>query len=143
LAIYFTKKFSELNHVEEMTLSSTAMQALIQHQWSGNVRELQNTIPRVVLLSSSKMIEIADLFDSSTMMAKSVDVSTTLDRQLMIGTTIASMERELIFGTLDHCEGNKTHAANILGISIRTLRNKLHEYELQTSLGNNEMKYGM
>jgi len=143
LAIYFTKKFSELNHVEEMTLSSTAIQALIHHQWSGNVRELQNTIHRAVLLSSSNIIEIADLFDASTMMVKSVDVSTTLDRRLMIGTTIASMERELIFGTLDHCEGNKTHAANILGISIRTLRNKLHEYELQTSLGYKEVKYGM
>lgn len=143
LAVYFTKKFSQLNHLDEMTLSPTAIQALIQHQWSGNVRELQNTIHRAVLLASSNMIEVADLFDPSTMMAKSIDVSTTLDRHLMIGTTIASMERELIFGTLNHCEGNKTHAANILGISIRTLRNKLHEYELQTSLGNNEMKYGM
>lgn len=143
LAVYFTKKFSELNHLEEMTLSSTAIQALIQHEWSGNVRELQNTIHRAVLLASSKMIEITDLFDPSTMMTKGVDVSTTLDRQLMIGTTIASMERELIFGTLDHCEGNKTHAANILGISIRTLRNKLHEYELQTSFSHNEVKYGI
>lgn len=143
LAVHFIKKFAELNHLDEMKLSPTAIQALIQHPWSGNVRELQNTIHRAVLLASSKVIEVADLFDPATMMTKSVDVSTTLDRQLMIGTTIATMERELIFGTLNHCAGNKTHAANILGISIRTLRNKLHEYELQTSLGGNEVNYGM
>ena len=48
--------------------------------------------------------------------------------QIYIGRTVADMERDLIMGTLDHCLGNRTHAATILGISIRTLRNKLKEY---------------
>jgi DNA-binding NtrC family response regulator len=46
----------------------------------------------------------------------------------LVGRTVADVERELILETLKHCGGNRTHAANILGISIRTLRNKLHEY---------------
>ncbi|MGB8602308.1 MAG: helix-turn-helix domain-containing protein [Rhizomicrobium sp.] len=46
----------------------------------------------------------------------------------LVGRTVAEVERDLILSTLDHCLGNRTHAANILGISIRTLRNKLREY---------------
>jgi DNA-binding NtrC family response regulator len=47
---------------------------------------------------------------------------------LLVGRTVADVERELILETLKHCHGNRTHAANILGIAIRTLRNKLNEY---------------
>ena len=46
----------------------------------------------------------------------------------LVGRTVADVERDLILETLKHCLGNRTHAANILGISIRTLRNKLNEY---------------
>jgi len=48
--------------------------------------------------------------------------------RLLVGRTVADVERDLILETLKHCVGNRTHAANILGISIRTLRNKIHEY---------------
>jgi two-component system, response regulator FlrC len=48
--------------------------------------------------------------------------------RVLVGRTVAEVERELILETLKHCRGNRTHAANILGISIRTLRNKLNEY---------------
>ncbi|WP_052046301.1 sigma-54-dependent transcriptional regulator [Candidatus Paracaedibacter symbiosus] len=143
LATHFVKKFSELNHLGVMTLSPAAVSALVKHSWSGNVRELQNTIHRAVLLAGSVIIEVEDLFDPSTMATKNVNVTSTLDRQLLIGTTLATMEKELILGTLDHCSGNKTHAANILGISIRTLRNKLHEYELHKSSMGEEVKYAM
>lgn len=131
LAFHFIKKFSELNQRGEMKLSDAALQALLQHSWSGNVRELQNTIHRAVLLAPESVIQVEDLFEPHSMQTKEIKAATTLDRQLMIGNTIAAMERELIYGTLEHCEGNKTHAANILGISIRTLRNKLHEYEME------------
>lgn len=143
LATYFVKKFVKLNHLNEMELSPAAIQALIRHPWSGNVRELQNVIHRAVLLTQSSKIEVSDLFDSGTEAAKTMDITSTLDRQLLIGNTIASMEKELILGTLDHCAGNKTHAANILGISIRTLRNKLHEYELQNLSAGDEATYAM
>lgn len=146
LAIHFVKKFVELNHLNEMRLSSAAIQALIKHPWSGNVRELQNVIHRAVLLAQSETIEVADLFDSGTDTTKNTTTAAAslLDSQLLIGKTIASMEKELILGTLDHCAGNKTHAATILGISIRTLRNKLHEYESQNlPLRESQVKYAM
>lgn len=143
LAIHFVKKFVELNHLNEMKLSPVAVQALIRHPWSGNVRELQNIIHRAVLLAQSDVIEATDLFDHGAEVAKAMDITSTLDRQLLIGNTIASMEKELILGTLDHCAGNKTHAATILGISIRTLRNKLHEYELQSVSSGDDVKYAM
>jgi len=53
------------------------------------------------------------------------------DHATQIGRTLADVERDLILGTLRHCHGNRTHAANILGISLRTLRNKLNEYARQ------------
>lgn len=143
LAIHFMNKFSKLNHLGEMTLSPTAVSALLRYEWGGNVRELQNTIHRAVLLAESNVIEMHDLFDQNTMATKNMDIKSNLDCQLLIGNTIATMEKELILGTLDHCSGNKTHAANILGISIRTLRNKLHEYEIQKSSLAKEAKYAM
>jgi DNA-binding NtrC family response regulator len=51
-----------------------------------------------------------------------------IDAEALVGRTVADVERDLILETLKHCLGNRTHAANILGISIRTLRNKLNEY---------------
>lgn len=157
LAIYFVKKFVELNRLTAMELSPAAVQALIQYSWSGNVRELQNVIHRAVLLAQSSIIDVADLFDSTVAVKtegevnscprtmKGVDVSSSLDHQLLIGKTIAAMEKELILETLAHCAGNKTHAATILGISIRTLRNKLHEYESQNllPLGDDGIKYAV
>jgi two-component system, response regulator FlrC len=56
------------------------------------------------------------------------DIETDGGPAPLVGRTVADVERELILQTLKHCGGNRTHAANILGISIRTLRNKLHEY---------------
>lgn len=131
LANYFMQKFCVINHLGSMSFSRDAVEALVQYEWPGNVRELQNTLHRAVLLAQTSIIQVEDLFDTHLMTTKNIDLPSTLDSQLLIGSTIANMEKELILGTLKHCSGNKTHAANILGISIRTLRNKLHEYEQQ------------
>jgi DNA-binding NtrC family response regulator len=61
-------------------------------------------------------------------MHKDAHGETTTDISSLVGHTVADIERELILETLRRCQGNRTHAANILGISIRTLRNKLHGY---------------
>lgn len=131
LANHFMQNFCEINHLEKMSFSPEALKALVQYDWPGNVRELQNTLHRAVLLTQTNVIQVEDLFDTHLMTTKNIDLPSTLDSQLLIGSTIANMEKELILETLKHCSGNKTHAANILGISIRTLRNKLHEYEQQ------------
>jgi DNA-binding NtrC family response regulator len=66
---------------------------------------------------------------SSSLRVRSDDApSEVVDQAAWVGRTLADVEQDLILGTLRHCLGNRTHAANILGISLRTLRNKLHEY---------------
>jgi DNA-binding NtrC family response regulator len=82
---------------------------------------------RAVLLSQDTMIKADDILGLSTQQK----VQTVHDQEanpVLVGRKMSDVEQELIIGTLNHCFGNRTHAANILGISIRTLRNKLREY---------------
>jgi two-component system response regulator FlrC len=123
LAKYFIEKYCELNHLEKKQFSIPALNALYAHNWPGNVRELENSIHRAVLLAQEKLIIPEDIFGINLPLS----VRDT-NSQIMVGKTVSEVERELILNTLDHCLGNRTHAANILGISIRTLRNKLREY---------------
>ena len=119
------------------TASSHALEALRHYQWSGNVRELENTIHRAVLLAQG--IEIGPeailtpegdsiVRDANDATARRAAEAAEAATRALVGRTVADVERELILDTLDHCLGNRTHAAKILGISIRTLRNKLNEY---------------
>ena len=125
LANYFIEKYCSLNHVSEKQLSPSALHALQKHNWTGNVRELENSIHRAVLLATEKLIQSEDIFGIYAPLSEKDD---NTNIQIMVGKTVSEVERELIINTLDHCLGNRTHAANILGISIRTLRNKLKEY---------------
>jgi DNA-binding NtrC family response regulator len=137
LAQFFGKKYAELNGVPVRPLSPEARKALSLHRWPGNVRELENTIHRAVLLSSGAEIGVdgiltpdgapLDRAHGSSIVAHAAMTAEQVTRTL-VGRTVAEVERDLILETLKHCLGNRTHAANILGISIRTLRNKLHEY---------------
>ena len=138
LADHFAKKFAEANGMPRKALSSEARTQLLANPWPGNVRELENTMHRAVLLSSGAEID-ADAIRMSDG-APAVAGSSTNDpaaqaafaaeavSRTLVGMTVAEVERDLILDTLDHCLGNRTHAANILGISIRTLRNKLKQY---------------
>ncbi len=148
LANYFIKKYSESNDVPVKKLADDARQKLLGHTWRGNVRELENTLHRAVLLASGPTISTDAILLNMTMPALgSVAVDNTLASNIpaklvsattpveaagngapMVGRTVADVERDLIIQTLHHCLGNRTHAANILGISIRTLRNKLKQY---------------
>jgi DNA-binding NtrC family response regulator len=124
-------------------LSEKALAKLESYGWRGNVRELENTMHRAVLLAEGNKIEDNAIMMTSDLlklaeesdadleaMATSLDAVTQgSNDNPLIGRTVADVERDLILNTLDHCLGNRTHAANILGISIRTLRNKLKQYE--------------
>ena len=120
------------------------------HSWPGNVRELENSLHRAVLLSIGPEIDeqsirlpdgqplepaaAAQTQGSVAAMAASRAAQAASSAygdshlQVLVGHTVAEVEQRLIIDTLNHCLGNRTHAANILGISIRTLRNKLKEY---------------
>jgi len=142
LSHHFARKYAEANGVPYRQISSPTERLLLGHYWKGNVRELENTIHRAVLLAQGPEIgpEAIRLPDGTQVGAgthvnvpqntsvQGAMVSATAVTRGLVGRTVSDVERDLILDTLDHCLGNRTHAANILGISIRTLRNKLREY---------------
>ena len=138
LAEFFIKKYAAANGVPARPLSATARQRIVAHRWGGNVRELENAMHRAVLLSTGDEIEefAIRLPDGQPLagpapeaaVARNASMAAEAVSRGYVGQTVAAMEQQLIIDTLGHCLGNRTHAANILGISIRTLRNKLKEY---------------
>jgi len=131
LASHFAKKFAEINNLPFRPFDDEAMAALRAYRWPGNVRELENTVHRAVLLASGGRIEAGNiLLADGTPIAggESAGVAGAASTATLVGRTVADVERDLIIDTLKHCAGNRTHAARLLGISIRTMRNKLHEY---------------
>ena len=128
----FINKYAEANGVDPLPLASTTKDMLKAHKWPGNVRELENTMHRAVLLSSGTEIGPEAIMLSGQPAPTNQAVGTDEDNPAnMVGRTVSAVERDLIIDTLQHCLGNRTHAANILGISIRTLRNKLKLYNEQ------------
>jgi len=123
LANHFLKKYRRESGKGKMVLSDESMAALKRRDWPGNVRELENTIYRAMLLSESEMI-LPDHLVLSSDDSEKRNFETT-----GVGLSVREMERKLIFATLDKLNHNRTHAAEMLGISIRTLRNKLREYK--------------
>lgn len=203
LAEFFVKKYSEANDVPLRPISPLAIQRLLSHHWRGNVRELENTMHRAVLIAGPDEIGPEAIMLSGSGSSEpartqpapeapspapaaparassayasanaaygaassayqqsnptppapaaapapapsapapdegSADSAADADEgssrndgsvtAALVGRTVADVERDLIIDTLKHCFGNRTHAANILGISIRTLRNKLRQY---------------
>jgi transcriptional regulator with GAF, ATPase, and Fis domain len=163
LADFFRKKFASQNQKDITAISPKAMDLLCGHDWPGNIRELENSIARAVLMANGRQIEGHDIImDEEGFMAAlernaelpSLLVQTKVDQfsaeeatpdgeegdlasgeiggELASGElpmmTIGEMEKRLIGQALVETSGNRTHAARLLGISVRTLRNKLAEY---------------
>lgn len=130
LAKHFVKKYSEMNDLPMKNISAAAEKQLLNYLWPGNVRELENTMHRAVLLSGGEEIgpEALMFTDPSAVIAPIEPVAEAAPTS-MVGQTVAGMERNLIIDTVRHTMGNRTLAASILGISIRTLRNKLKQYQ--------------
>jgi two-component system response regulator FlrC len=121
LAGHFIKRYSQMHGTSEATLTSEALKKLEQYPWPGNVRELQNIIQRAVLLTLDQTIAPEHLiFDQE-------EAPSQAPQQMSL-MPISEMEKIMIHKALSAVEGNRTRAAEILGISVRTLRNKLHEY---------------
>ena len=121
LVEHFARQSCERNGRLHVSISEEAMSYLKTRRWRGNVRELENVIERAVLLSDAGSLRIQHVtFEEPVMTTPTASNQPT--------GSIWEMERDLIFRTLDRHGGNRTHAARTLGISIRTLRNKLREY---------------
>jgi DNA-binding NtrC family response regulator len=110
-----------------LSLAPEARAALRARRWPGNVRELENTLERAALLAAGPVLGAADLEDRDAPgpPAGATDLA---------GLTVREAERRLIFDTLKRTRNNRTQAARLLGISIRTLRNKLSEYRQRGEL---------
>jgi two-component system response regulator FlrC len=147
LAEYFARRYAEVNGLPYRPLSRVALLRLAAHGWRGNVRELENTIHRAVLLADGNEIDqsavelgpqgsLAGTFSGpGSLIGATAQAAYPEGRQAgiasLVGRRMDDVERDLIIETLSHTLGNRTHAATILGISIRALRNKLHDYTAQ------------
>ncbi len=122
LADHFLKKFSREYKRTIIEISSEAMEWLKNQEWRGNVRELKNAMERAVLIAADSILQIQDFGgEKGPLLRQDPGPSSSL--------SLREMEERLIQQALEKTEGNRTHAARILGISIRTLRNKLNEYK--------------
>lgn len=134
LCSQFLQHFSRKHGVKIEGISPTCLELLQQHDWPGNVRELQNVIERAVILCDRDELDPAHLGLSlpartmSTTAAAAAPVGEGREEGL---SPLAEVERQHILFALEQCGGNRTHAANQLGISVRTLRNKLNDYKAE------------
>jgi DNA-binding NtrC family response regulator len=120
LARYFAERTCQENEIPIKSLNPSALERLHRHSWPGNVREMENVVQRSVLLSKGRELSAQDIcFD---------DEIPTASSAFRVGMTLREMEQVLIGKTLELTENNKSKAAHILGITVRTLRNKLSEY---------------
>ena len=151
LVEHFLDKHSRLNNRERPSVSPETMAILRDYRWRGNVRELENVVERALLLCDGKEIKPHNLLMHSQMGKQSInqDLARATTSQptsesaeeipeskdsalgIEVGMSMKEAEKKLIFETLRETGGNRTKAAKILGISIRTLRNKLNEYRAE------------
>jgi len=124
LITYFIEKFREKYHFSKKEVDKKALEILMRRDWVGNVRQLENLVERAIIYSGKDEILTLEYF-SIEQDLDSVD-GNSFDETLM---SIAEMEKRLIFNTLKSTNNNRTQAASILDISVRTLRNKIHQYE--------------
>jgi len=124
LAAYFLKKYNQIDGKDVKGLTQSSLDLLMNRSWPGNVRELENVIERAVLMCEGDHLVVEDFS-----MAAAQRYGGYSSDPFMSGGSLKEMEKNVIFQTLDHTNDNRTHAAKILGISVRTLRNKLNEYK--------------
>jgi two-component system response regulator FlrC len=129
LATSFVRKWGKVHGRENMSLSGEAILLLNSHRWPGNIRELESTCERAILLSIGNEVRARDIQIQTPPEAKTA-ASANSDSAWKPGKTLDEIERSVILEALKHFDSNRTHTAKALGISIRTLRNKLAEFRV-------------
>ena len=127
LVDYYLRKYSLENNAVAKSIDKEAMDYLCQYNWPGNIRELKNIIQRAVVMGSHEALQLEQFNCLFTHQDVERSKST-----LTAGKAIEDVERDLIYSTLEKMGGNKTKAAELLKITTRTLRNKLHKYNAES-----------
>ena len=132
---HFIKKHNKKNNKSISKISDEVYEVLLRLPWKGNVRELENAVERAVVLAPGDELRVEHLLLDQITQDSVAPASSQKENGLetMVGMTVQEMERQLIISTLGKVSENRTKAAEMLGISIRTLRNKLKEYQSQSS----------
>ena len=128
LSEFFLNKYSQANERPKPELTRDALSVMREYSWPGNVRELENVMERAVLVCDDGLITPVHLCLDDRVCEKHVQAEKVCAPAFPEDRTLRDMEKSLIFNTLNKVQGNKTKASKILGISVRTMRNKLHEY---------------
>jgi DNA-binding NtrC family response regulator len=130
LARHFAEQLAERDSLQRKPLAESALAAVARYPWPGNIRELEDAIHRAILLARGETVDAADMVraDGAPLTELAIPESDTLHVGSLVGHTVDEVERELILHTLERCRGNRTSASSILGISVRTMRNKLRTF---------------
>lgn len=129
LARHFAARYARLYDLPPRAFDEEACRVLDGYSWPGNVRELEETIHRATLLARSGTIgNDALVHTNGTRFEAPAGDEESIPVEHLVGHTVAEVERELILHTLERCGGNRTSASSILGISVRTMRNKLKSF---------------
>jgi DNA-binding NtrC family response regulator len=132
LTHHFLRKFADEYARLAGAVSDTALTWLKEQEWRGNVRELRNVIERAVLISSRNKLEVQDFWEDT---GGGMEKDRGAEGAESASFCLRHMEQRMISRALEKTQGNRTHAAKMLGISIRTLRNKLNEYKKELPAG--------
>lgn len=124
LVNFFIEKFSQKYHMKVKGVSQRAMNLLMDYAWSGNVRELENTIESALVINSPEVLDIQHLPQEIKEFKEKPEVI-----PFKIGTSLEEVEREMLIQTLKATKGNKRRAAKLLGINVRTIHRKMEEIE--------------
>jgi len=131
LSVNFMKQYAEKNQKVLSHFAEDALVLLESHVWPGNVRELENVIERAVITTQTSVIGNSDIYierrEISGSLAEKMAAGT--EKNWLPGKTLDDIERTVILEALEYHNGNRTHTARALGISIRTLRNKIADYK--------------
>ncbi len=131
LVDHFLHIYNEKNNRRLKGFHPRALDAMMRYSWPGNIRELENVVERAVILTMDEYVSFSELPESISGESASV-IPTTSKAGIVPGMTIRELEKELILVTLEHNDGNRTRSAGFLGITRRTLQNKLKEYGIDS-----------
>lgn len=131
LAEHFIQSYSNKNGNKIDSISPEANALLGSHVWPGNVRELENVIERAVITAQGPILSVTDIVIErrESVGRSNQDLISVLEKNWSPGRTLDDIEKRVIIEALKYHQGNRTHTAKALGISIRTLRNKISDYK--------------